>query len=138
MKLHHRYNEIMRKKEIWLILFILLMTVVIGCTETKEQSPVKIAIIDTGISTRAIPSEAILEGKNYVNPELDTEDTYGHGTAVASIILENAPEVKLVPLISNVCENVTIKTLSGNTKTGDGTSYFAAKVTAEKAKELKK
>ena len=241
------YNEIMRKKEIWLILFILLMTVVIGCTTTKEQSPVKIAIIDTGISTRAIPFEAILEGKNYVNPELDTEDTYGHGTAVASIILKNAPEVKLVPLISNmyengkivqvdndtlaqmirdaidvydcqiinlsaglesdiesvrqaveyakekqvlivasagndyaesgevkhypaayesvlavgslkedgttvsdfsqrgdwvnvyeIGENVTIKTLSGNTKTGEGTSYSAAKVTAEKAKELKK
>ena len=242
-----RYNEIMRKKEIWLILVILLMTVVVGCTKTKEKSPVKVAIIDTGISTKAIPSEAILEGKNYVNPELDTEDTYGHGTAVASIILENAPEVKLVPLVSNmyengkiiqvdndtlaqmirdaidvydcqiinlsaglasdiesVCqaveyakekqvlivasagndyaesgevkhypaayksviavgslkedgttisdfsqrgdwvnifeigENVTIKTLSGNTKTGDGTSYSAAKVTAEEAKELKK
>ena len=242
-----RYNEIMRKKEIWLILVILLMTVVVGCTKTKEKSPVKVAIIDTGISTKAIPSEAILEGKNYVNPELDTEDTYGHGTAVASIILENAPEVKLVPLVSNmyengkiiqvdndtlaqmirdaidvydcqiinlsaglasdiesVCqaveyakekqvlivasagndyaesgevkhypaayksviavgslkedgttisdfsqrgdwvniyeigENMTIKTLSGNTKTGDGTSYSAAKVTAEKAKELKK
>ena len=242
-----RYNEIMRKKEIWLILVILLMTVVVGCTKTKEKSPVKVAIIDTGISTKAIPSEAILEGKNYVNPELDTEDTYGHGTAVASIILENAPEVKLVPLVSNmyengkiiqvdndtlaqmirdaidvydcqiinlsaglasdiesVCqaveyakekqvlivasagndyaesgevkhypaayksviavgslkedgttisdfsqrgdwvniyeigENMTIKTLSGNTKTGDGTSYSAAKVTAEEAKELKK
>ena len=242
-----RYNEIMRKKEIWLILVILLMTVVVGCTKTKEKSPVKVAIIDTGISTKAIPSEAILEGKNYVNPELDTEDTYGHGTAVASIILENAPEVKLVPLVSNmyengkiiqvdndtlaqiirdaidvydcqiinlsaglasdiesvrqaveyakekqvlivasagndyaesgevkhypaayesviavgslkedgttisdfsqrgdwvniyeIGENMTIKTLSGNTKTGDGTSYSAAKVTAEKAKELKK
>lgn len=242
-----RYNEIMRKKEIWLILVILLMTVVVGCTKTKEKSPVKVAIIDTGISTKAIPSEAILEGKNYVNPELDTEDTYGHGTAVASIILENAPEVKLVPLVSNmyengkiiqvdndtlaqiirdaidvydcqiinlsaglasdiesvrqaveyakekqvlivasagndyaesgevkhypaayesviavgslkedgttisdfsqrgdwvniyeIGENVTIKTLSGSTKTGDGTSYSAAKVTAEKAKELEK
>ena len=242
-----RYNEIMRKKEIWLILVILLMTVVVGCTKTKEKSPVKVAIIDTGISTRAIPSKAILEGKNYVNPELDTEDTYGHGTAVASIILETAPEVKLVPLVSNmyengkiiqvdndtlaqiirdaidvydcqiinlsaglasdiesvrqaveyakekqvlivasagndyaesgevkhypaayesviavgslkedgttisdfsqrgdwvniyeIGENVTIKTLSGSTKTGDGTSYSAAKVTAEKAKELKK
>ena len=242
-----RYNEIMRKKEIWLILVILLMTVVVGCTKTKEKSPVKVAIIDTGISTKATPSEAILEGKNYVNPELDTEDTYGHGTAVASIILENAPEVKLVPLVSNmyengkiiqvdndtlaqiirdaidvydcqiinlsaglasdiesvrqaveyakekqvlivasagndyaesgevkhypaayesviavgslkedgttisdfsqrgdwvniyeIGENVTIKTLSGSTKTGDGTSYSAAKVTAEKAKELEK
>ena len=58
-----RYNEIMRKKEIWLILVILLMTVVVGCTKTKEKSPVKVAIIDTGISTKAIPSEAILEGK---------------------------------------------------------------------------
>ena len=185
--------------------------------------------------------------ENYVNPELDTEDTYGHGTAVASIILENAPEVKLVPLVSikyengkiiqvdndtlaqiirdaidvydcqiinlsaglasdiesvrqaveyakekqvlivasagndyaesgevkhypaayesviavgslkedgttisdfsqrgdwvnifEIGENVTIETFSGNTKTGDGTSYSAAKVTAEKDKELEK
>lgn len=34
-------------------------------------------------------------------------------------------------------ENVTIKLLSGNTGTGDGTSYSAAKVTAEKARETK-
>lgn len=105
----------MRKKEIWLILVILLMTVVVGCTKTKEKSPVKVAIIDTGISTKAIPSEAILEGKNYVNLELDTEDTYGHGTAVASIILENAPEVKLVPLVSNMYENGKIIQVDNDT-----------------------
>lgn len=40
--------------------------------------------------------------------------------------------------VYEIGENVTIKTLSGNTKTGEGTSYSAAKVTAEKAKELKK
>lgn len=105
----------MRKKEICLILFILLMTVVVGCTKTKEKSPVKVAIIDTGISTKAIPSEAIVEGKNYVNPELDTEDTYGHGTAVASIILETAPEVKVVPLISNMYENGKIIQVDNDT-----------------------
>ena len=238
------YNEAMRKKETWLLLFILLIAATVGCTKTKEQSPVKIAVIDTGISTKAIPSESIYEGKNYVHPELDTEDTYGHGTAVASIILKNAPDVKLVPLVCNmyesgkiiqvdndtlaqmirdaidvygcqiinlsaglvsdkesvrqaveyakekqvlivasagndyaengeikyypaayesvlavgslkedgstisdfsqrgdwvnvyeIGENVTIKMLSGNTGTGDGTSYSAAKVTAEKARE---
>ena len=40
--------------------------------------------------------------------------------------------------VYEIGENVTIKTLSGNTKAGEGTSYSAAKVTAEKAKELKK
>ena len=40
--------------------------------------------------------------------------------------------------VYEIGEKVTIKTLSGNTKTGEGTLYSAAKVTAEKAKELKK
>ena len=68
-------------------------------------TPVVIAIIDTGISTCAIPAENIREGKNYLDPAFSTEDTYGHGTAVASVILADFPQARLVPLVSNAFEN---------------------------------
>ena len=80
--------------------------------ETPEESllgEVKIAVIDTGFSSKSIPSENIIPGRNYLYPEASTEDTYGHGTAIASIILEHAPESLLVPLISNVFEDNKIR-----------------------------
>ena len=73
--------------------------------QTEPKTPVVIGIIDTGISNRAIAREHIREGKNYLDPALSTEDTYGHGTAVASVILEFLPEAEFVPLISNAYED---------------------------------
>lgn len=65
------------------------MFVLSGChTNTK----IKIAIIDTGFSTKSISEQYILEGKNYLDPQASTQDTYGHGTAVASIILDMTSE----------------------------------------------
>lgn len=71
----------------------------------EEPTPIKIAVIDTGFSKNAIPDEKTAEGKNYLYPERSTEDTYGHGTAVASIILKHTPDVLLVPLVSNAYED---------------------------------
>ncbi|MBR3952006.1 MAG: S8/S53 family peptidase [Oscillospiraceae bacterium] len=71
----------------------------------ETRKTVRVSVIDTGFSSKAIPAESIIPGKNYYHPEFSTEDTYGHGTAVASIILEHAPESLLVPLISNVFED---------------------------------
>ena len=68
-----------------------------------------VAVIDTGFSSRAIPQESILEGKNYLDDTLSTEDTYGHGTAVASVILEHYPAAKLVPLVSNAYDDGKIE-----------------------------
>lgn len=70
-------------------------------------SGVRIAIIDTGISTNAISSERIVEGKNYITNSKDTDDKIGHGTAMAGILVGMAtkdlagvvPEATLVPLI---------------------------------------
>ena len=70
---------------------------------------VRIAVIDTGFSPKTIPSENIIPGRNYLYPEASTDDTYGHGTAIASIILQYAPESFLVPLISNVFEDNKIR-----------------------------
>lgn len=104
-------------KRLWWIIgsAICLCAAVIGLViglnpSSKSQNdepggaPVRIAIIDTGISTQAIPTENILEGKNYLDPSLSTEDTYGHGTAVASVILKHFPRAQFVPLVSNAYE----------------------------------
>ena len=86
-----------------------------GLFVKSNRGPVVIAIIDTGISTNAIPSENILEGKNYLDPSLSTEDTYGHGTAVASVILKHLPEAQFVPLVSNAYDNGKIKQVDNDT-----------------------
>ena len=70
-------------------------------------NPVRIAILDSGISSQIIASENLDEGLNYIKPLDGTEDTIGHGTAVASIIVgsENAglegicPQAVLVPFV---------------------------------------
>lgn len=68
---------------------------------------VRIAIIDTGISTVSISPKSLVQGKNYMDPSADTEDKAGHGTAVAGIIVGAekqglrgiAPDAVLVPLV---------------------------------------
>lgn len=99
----------MRKNRFFLSVLICLL--LIGCgdkvtrTELKPISTVVIGVIDTGFSSRAIPTEVVLEGKNYLEPEGTTEDTYGHGTAVASVILDLVSDVKLVPLVSTAYDD---------------------------------
>lgn len=70
-------------------------------THSAEKASVKIAVIDTGFSSSAISQYNCVNGKNYLDEDLSTEDTYGHGTAIASVILENCPDALLVPLVSN-------------------------------------
>lgn len=70
----------------------------------EDDTPVRIGVIDTGFSSDAIPGESVLEGWNYLEDNVFTEDTYGHGTAVASVILAHNPRVLLVPLVSSAHE----------------------------------
>jgi len=74
-------------------------------TESDVKVPVTIAVIDTGFSSATIPLENIIEGRNYLDEALSTEDTYGHGTAIASVILEDCPDALLVPLVSNAYDD---------------------------------
>lgn len=85
-------------------LLLILVLLLSGCGKPKGR-PVRVAIIDTGLSTRAIPSENMAQGANYLLPDGTTEDTYGHGTAVASVILEHSSNAILVPLVSNVYDS---------------------------------
>lgn len=97
------------------------MLLLTGCMkkENKEDAePIRVAVIDTGFSTRAIPTEQISEGKNYVIAGGSTEDTYGHGTAVASVILDSVadPEsVQLIPLVSSCYEDGRITQVDSET-----------------------
>lgn len=74
-------------------------------SETVEIETNRIAVIDTGFSTKAIPEENIIEGRNYLDSNASTEDTFGHGTAVASIILQTDPDAELVPLVDSAYED---------------------------------
>lgn len=75
--------------------------------ESIDVDGVKIALLDTGISTKAIDSVHILTGYNYITSTKDTEDQINHGTAVASVILgcesagveAMAPDAYLIPLV---------------------------------------
>ena len=97
------------------ILVLLAAVLLWGCVPAeKAAQPVRIAVIDTGFSSLAIPSENVAEGKNYLDPEASTEDTYGHGTAVASVILQYAPEAILIPLVSNAYEKGKITQVSND------------------------
>lgn len=86
-----------------------------GAMSGENGGTVRIALIDTGLSTQAIPKENIVDGKNYLYPDASTEDTYGHGTAVASVILQYAPDARIVPLVSNAYEDGKIKQVENDT-----------------------
>ena len=105
-----------KKYRIIVISVIMIMAFLCqGCRKEKTEALVRVAVIDTGISTNAISKEHIAEGKNYVDTNLSTEDTYGHGTAVASVILKEAKNTQIVPLVSNVFENGKIKQVDNDT-----------------------
>lgn len=76
-------------------------------TEKLPTAQVRIALLDTGVSTKAIDRDRLLNGYNYAMGNEDTEDQVNHGTAVASAILgcESAgvegvaPTALVVPLV---------------------------------------
>ena len=78
-------------------------------TEAVFAAPVKVGVIDTGITNREniFDQSRILDGKNYVSENDGTEDKVGHGTRVAGLIIGTADgeiispsdESMVVPLV---------------------------------------
>jgi hypothetical protein len=102
------------------LLLILGLTVSIAVpVHAMEEDAVRIAIIDTGISSAAVSSAHLAKGRNYIFPNRSAEDGNGHGTAVAGIIAgsEKAgvkgmdPLAELVPLVyySQAGEDYAVK-----------------------------
>lgn len=102
------------KRNILALFFMVLMLCICSCATQPavempptQAEPVRIALIDTGISQKAISVSQIAEGKNYILPDADTTDIIGHGTAMASIIVGCdaagisgvCPSAILVPLV---------------------------------------
>lgn len=77
------------------VFFLLaILAVLSGCGQMSAEGVslqpddrVIIALLDTGVSTKAISGGQLLSGYNYVTDSTDTEDLINHGTAVASVIL---------------------------------------------------
>lgn len=65
------------------------------------ESNVTVAVIDTGIDADnpLIDYSKILQAKSYIEGEPSCEDKIGHGTAIAGIIQEYAPNTLIVPLM---------------------------------------
>ncbi len=99
------------KQKKWLLLLLTSLLISSCGTQTAGEIPEtvtdRIAILDSGISAMAVNSESLEEGLNGIRPFSATEDTTGHGTAVASIIVgsESAgiegicPQAVLIPLV---------------------------------------
>lgn len=97
------------KKRIFALLLALclLPTLCPAVFAAEGAGPVRVAVIDTGISTAAIAPEHLAEGRNYIRPQDTTEDKLGHGTAISGIITGSAaaglpgvcPQAVLIPLV---------------------------------------
>ncbi len=108
-----------------ILIVISLLTALSTSTAAFAQdtpNPVRIAVIDTGISTVAIDSSRIIEGYNYIRPVDGTEDKIGHGTAIAGILVGSeaaeaegiCPNAVLVPLVYATKDEMG-KTIKGDT-----------------------
>jgi thermitase len=53
---------------------------------TKGDAAVKVAVLDTGVTSVGDLTGAVLPGYNYVSNNTNAADDYGHGTMVASLI----------------------------------------------------
>ena len=90
----------------WLLTILTLLLLTLPAHAAEDG--VRVAVIDTGISTAAVSPDSIAEGINYIRPQDDTEDKLGHGTAVSAIIVGSeaapvtgiCPTAQLVPLVT--------------------------------------
>ncbi len=110
-------------------ILILILPVMIFMTEAAYAASVKIGVIDTGVTQKKniFDTERIIDGRNYVFEDGGTDDTVGHGTRVASLIIGTSDgeicspseKSKIVPLVyyseypSGVAANGGIEAICG-------------------------
>lgn len=84
-----------------LMLLLLPQTALAAASEAEAENYIAVACIDTGISTKVIDAEWIVDGRNYVFADKDCEDRIGHGSAVAGLVLSAADceNIRIVPLL---------------------------------------
>lgn len=90
-----------------ILVIVALLTAQLSIHAGAEGGPIRIAFIDSGISTKHIAPDHVDAGKNYVFPASDTGDRIGHGTATAGLVLGAEdqgvagvfPEAVAVPLV---------------------------------------
>lgn len=94
-------------KHVCSLLLSLCLLLALVPTARAEENAVRIAVIDTGVSTAAIDPARLTEGHNYMDPTASTEDLIGHGTEVTSMIVGSdsagvqgiCPEAVIIPLV---------------------------------------
>lgn len=72
-----------------------------------EAGAVRVAFLDSGVSTKHLDADRVEPGENFVFPGRDTADRVGHGTATAGLVLGSAeldlpglcPTAAVVPLV---------------------------------------
>lgn len=99
----------------WLLTILILAMLIPGAVYAAEPESVRVAIIDTGISTAAVDPARIADGFNYIRPGDDLEDKLGHGTAVSAIIVGSEPA-----RIAGICPTATLVPLVYATKDEEG------------------
>lgn len=68
-------------------------------TLSYPTESVLVAVVDTGVSLPRPLKNQVLKGANILRPRESAADTQGHGTAVAGIILELAPNARILPVV---------------------------------------
>lgn len=97
----------MRSKRIAAALLCCLLLLPTLPARAADSARVRVAFLDSGISTKHLDADRVEAGENFVFPGKDTADRIGHGTAAAGILLGSAelglaglcPTATAVPLV---------------------------------------
>lgn len=73
----------------------------------EENTPIRTALLDSGVSVKHLDGSRVEDGENFVFPSQNTNDRIGHGTAAAGLILGSeelglegcCPSAVIVPLV---------------------------------------
>lgn len=68
-------------------------------TLSYSTESVLVAVLDTGVSLPAPLKNQVLSGSNILQAQESSADPSGHGTAVAGIILDIAPNARILPVV---------------------------------------